>query len=177
MVFDTVRTPTIPWRTDSWCPPLQKNARMGQPQVVVIHGAEAQGGPETRHGYLMSRRKPLPQRTLGASQRTQVGKSFERQTIRYPHRNHQARSEIGKKFPCVLCETPVTPVVKRAAPQSRNHRDQAQRANRLRSLNYPRAGCNTRNVLPPCDQTSTSASCPFGTLDSTCAASLADFAG
>jgi hypothetical protein len=30
----------------------------------------------------------------------------------------------------------------------------------------PCDGCNTRKVLPPCDQTSTSASCPFGTPDS-----------
>jgi hypothetical protein len=43
MVLDSIRTPKIPRGTDSWCPPLQKNARMGQPQAVVIHGAEARG--------------------------------------------------------------------------------------------------------------------------------------
>ncbi len=42
---------------------------------------------------------------------------------------------------------------------------------------YPCAGCNTRNVLPPCDHTSTSASCPPGTFDNADTTSEAVFTG
>ena len=37
MAFDSIRTPQIPRGTDSWCPPLQKNARMGQPPTTDLH--------------------------------------------------------------------------------------------------------------------------------------------
>jgi hypothetical protein len=40
MVLDTIRTPRNPTADRFVAPTLAKNARMGQPQFEVIHGAE-----------------------------------------------------------------------------------------------------------------------------------------
>ena len=46
-----------------------------------------------------------------------------------------------------------------------------------RRPSYPCVGCKTRNVVPPLDQTSTSASSPLGTLESSCCTSAAECTG
>lgn len=48
---------------------------------------------------------------------------------------------------------------------------------RYRTNCYPCVGCNTRNVVPPLDQTRTSASSPFATLPSSFCTSAAECTG
>jgi len=59
---------------------------------------------------------------------------------------------------------------KKMPPLSRRH-------SRYRTNCYPCVGCNTRNVVPPLDQTSTSASSPFATLPSSFCTSAAECTG
>src|ERR1700694_4629953 len=46
MVLDAIRTPRIPWRTDSWCPPFQK--AQGWAALWSSMEPKRKGGPAPR---------------------------------------------------------------------------------------------------------------------------------